>query len=259
MDLIFVAYILLAYWLYSYFARSDRGPKEPVGALRAACWFGVGAVIAAGVLNQLLVPKEVIEFVGAENPVTPPLATLVQGVMTISLIEETLKFVPLALFIYKKGYFNELTDGVVYFALAGIWFGSIESIGYASLYGGEVGLMRLIIAPFLHAGFTALAGIGLIRYKLVRRRWYVIAGWFALAVVLHALYNLSIFLSGGAILIALLIALAVNLGPFYFFKKAQRADELRGMSAVGVNKYCRNCGLPNPEGFLFCTRCGKKT
>lgn len=260
MELIVYAYIGLAIWLNRYFYTRDRGAKEPKYAIRNACIFGVGAVLAAGSLNAAIVPRAIFEAIGNPELIRLPISQLITGALLIGIIEETVKFVPLALYIFHKRYFDELTDGVVYFALCGMWFGVIESVMYTFEYGAGVGVMRLVVAPFLHAGFTAIAGIGLIKYKLLGHKSYQIIVWFGLAVLLHAAYDFFLFMREPLFaLLALGIAIYVNLRPFYFYRMTQKDDERMGRSAIGDNKICRSCGRPNPERNLFCTDCGQKT
>lgn len=258
MQFIVILHVGIALWLYRYFSSNDRGPKEPVNGLRIAAAFGVLAVLLAGFVNEFTLPETV--KLHLEGLYTADNNSLVYAAIVVGVAEELLKFAPLAVFIYRKGYFNELTDGVVYFALAGIWFGAIESITYAANYGESVGLMRAVTMPFLHAGLTALAGVGLARTKFVTRSWFSTANWLVLAVGLHALYDWLLFVGSEHLAIAALgIAIGINLGLFKFFRVAQKWDERRGMSAVGANNFCRNCGMPNPDKNLFCTRCGKRT
>lgn len=260
MELIVYAYIGLAIWLNRYFYTRDRGGKEPAYAIRNACLFGVGAVIAAGSLNAILVPRAIFEAIGNPELVRLPVSQLLTGALLIGVIEESVKFVPLALYIFRKRYFDELTDGVVYFALCGMWFGVIESLMYTFEYGAGVGVMRLVMAPFLHAGFTAIAGIGLIRFKLLGHKKHTIIIWFGLAILLHAAYDFFLFMREPLFaLMALAIAIYVNLRPFYFYRMTQKADEKMGLSAIGDNSVCRSCGQANPKRDLFCTQCGRKT
>lgn len=255
-----LVYIGLAIGLYYFFAKGDRGAKEPRSALIAACLFGFVATIAAGELNAAFVSKEVIELIGSEGTVIPPFVELIKAGLTIGLIEETVKFLPLAIFMYGKKYFNENTDGVKYFAMAGMTFGVIESILYTLTLGSGVGIMRVIIAPFLHAGFTALAGMGLIRFKLKRHNiFYLIAG-LGSAIILHGAYDFFLFSAQSwYILCALAIAVLVNIIPFRYFINARKADEKLGLSAVGENRFCRNCGQPNFDRHLYCVHCGQKS
>jgi RsiW-degrading membrane proteinase PrsW (M82 family) len=230
MTILLIAYVLLASFLYRYFARGDRGEKEPRRALRAACLFGVLAVLIAGSANSAFLPSEITAFLDAEDAPRPSLEVLLKAALTVGVIEETLKFIPLALYIYKKRYFNEMTDGVIYFALAGMWFGVIESIGYAMAYGTEVGFMRIILAPFLHAGFSSLAGMGLIKFKLTRNPAYLLTGLGA-AILLHGMYDFFLFSQDALLAMASLgIAAVVNFIPFRKFRSARRHDERLGLS-----------------------------
>jgi len=259
LEYIIGVYVLLALWLYRYFVKSDRGAKEPVKALRAACWFGVLALVIAGVGNAFLLPDELNNFIDFPDAPNPGLTTLIMGSLMIGVIEESAKFIPLALFLYPKKYFNESTDGVIYFGMAGMWFGVLENIMYALSGGVGVGILRIIMTPFLHAGFSSLAGMGLIRFKLTRNPLNLVMG-LGTAILFHGVYNFFLF-SREPILIlpAVALAILVNLGPFRYFKHARSLDEKQGLSAVGANKFCRKCGRPNPKGNLYCTFCGKKT
>ncbi len=259
MDIILFAYLGLAYWLYRYFVTNDRGAKEPKKALRLACIMGVVATVFAGILNDLFIPASVVSYLEDDGILAPSNATLLTSALTVGIIEESLKFLPLAFLIYRKPYFNETTDGIIYFGLCGMWFGVVESIGYALVFGPEVGFMRLLVTPFLHAGFSALAGWGLAMHKVHKTTLLVPAGLFASAIIGHGLYDFFAFTqttTGG--LIVLGMAIVTNMAVFVLFKKARASDERLGISAIGINKFCRNCGKPNPSLNLYCVNCGKK-
>lgn len=255
--LILVSTVVYLFILYT--VKADRGSKEPTRALFGAAGFGLLAVIIAGFLNELLIPSQALEAIGTEQSHTLPFGLLAQSVLTVGLIEEGLKAIPLALFIYRKGYFNELTDGVIYFGIAGLTFGIIEDLTYTAEYGVGVGIFRIIFSPYLHAGFTVLFGIALVQMKLLKKPFLFVVGGFGAAILAHALYDFAVFKGGFFLLLALALTVLLNTMIFVFFKKAQKIDEARGMSAVGINKYCRNCGVPNPKHYLFCEQCGKHT
>lgn len=260
MIILVFAYIFLAYWLHTYFARNDRGPKEPIKALRLAGFMGIVAGLLAGDLNQLFLPDSFLEYFNniANNAfMVPETGVLIKSFLIIGVIEESLKFVPLAILLYKKPYFNETTDGIVYFGLAGMWFGALENITYALEYGSGVGIARLIMTPFLHAGLSALVGWGLAQYKVEKTSLFLPIGLFVGAVLAHTLYNLLGFSAVSILIIPM--AIAINAGVFVLFNKSRRRDEQLGISASGANNFCRSCGRPNPQRNLFCVNCGKKT
>lgn len=246
--LVFVAFAAgLAWFLIAH----DRGQKEPVSALWIAAGLGLlGAVVAALAENKLIPANNIL-------PGTP-YGALLAATLAVGLIEETCKFLPLALVLYKRPYFNEHTDGVIYFALAGLGFGLPENVLYTLQFGTKVAAARLVMTPFFHAATTGLAGYFLVRRKLAGRPPYGV--WLPLAglVVLHGLYDFG--LSSGSMLLAaasLLITLGVSGGLFVAYLRGQEKDQDLGLSVVGHNSYCRSCGFPNPEHHLYCVRCGK--
>lgn len=137
----------------------------------------------------------------------------------VAVIEETTKAVLVVLLARKLGtYF--IRDGMVLGAAVGFGFASFESCGYAfnaviastnrtadvfSMV--ETELTRALLAPVGHGLWTALIGGALFaaaRNGKLRMTWSV-AGWWLVAVVLHAMWDLSdglaiwlTFLSTGA-------------------------------------------------------------
>jgi RsiW-degrading membrane proteinase PrsW (M82 family) len=229
----------------------DHGQKEPIAALWLALGFGLLGAVAASFLEGWFIPA---------NDILPgtPYGTLLISSLGIGVIEEGCKFLPLALVLYKKPYFNEHTDGVVYFALAGLGFGLPENILYTLQFGTKTGAARLLMTPLFHAATTGLLGYCLIKRKLARRSpfgvWLPLAG----VMVLHGLYDFG--LSSGSLLYSLgslMITLGIAGGLFVAFLHAQERDQDLGLSVVGHNSFCRSCGFANPRHHLYCAHCGK--
>lgn len=256
--LAFILFGLAIYLFILFIIKRDRGHKEPTSALFAAAGFGLLAVLLAGFLNELFVPSQIMDSFASGESHGLSKETLLYTALSIGLIEETLKNVPLAFFIYKKRYFDELTDGVIYFGIAGLTFGIIEDIAYTLMYGGGVGTMRIITSPYLHSAFCILFGIILIRTKVFKRPWLLAAAGLLAATLAHGIYDLLVF-SGGLInnLLVLLVAVSMNIIFFVLFRRSQREDEKRGHSSIGENKFCRHCGKPNPRRLLYCSFCGQ--
>jgi len=234
-----------------YFIVHDRGEREPVGALWAAAGLGLLGGVGAAILESVVLP------IGNLQSGTP-LVALFFASMGVGVIEEASKFLPLAALLYRKRYFNEHTDGVIYFAIAGLGFGLPENILYSLQFGAGVGLSRIILTPFFHAATTGMVGYFLAKGKLAGRAWYASAPLaLAAAMVLHGMYNFGLA-SGVPFLVGLsiLITLGVSVSLFIFFSKAIGLDQARGLSVVGTNNFCRTCGQPNPGRGLYCVRCG---
>lgn len=246
-----LVFIGLAVGLAWFLISRDRGQKEPIAALWMAAGFGLAGGLLAASLENWLIPA---------NNLLPgtPHGTLLLSALAVAVIEESCKFVPLALVLYKRPYFNEHTDGVMYFALAGLGFGLPENVLYTLQFGAKTGLARLLMTPFFHAATTGLVGYFLVKRKLAGKSPFGI--WLPLAgiIVLHGLYDFG--LSSGSNLFAdgsLLITLGLSIGLFMLFLRANEHDQDLGLSAVGHNAFCRSCGYANPQHHLYCARCGK--
>lgn len=249
---ILLAFILIVAAIIWFFLSHDRGAKEPVGALWAAGGFGVLAVIAASILNGFLPLDEAMR--------SKDLGLLLYGFLGVGIIEEAVKFLPLALFIYKKRYFNEHTDGIIYFACAGLAFGLLENIMYTVQQGAQTGLLRIIMVPFFHAATTGIVGYYLARAKVEGKSRATALPALMTLMLIHGLYNFGL-VSGVALFLVVSAALTalLSVGLFLFYMRANEIDKSVGLSSVGVNKFCRACGHPNLHHTLFCESCGKQT
>ena len=212
-------------------------------------------MVMAMVLEEVLLPVGLLTEGVIE---TVPKFDLLKLSMGIGLIEELCKFLPLALFIYGKRYFNEHTDGVIYFAAAGLGFGLPENIIYTLEYGAGTGILRMILTPFFHAATTAVIGYFLVRTKISGKSKLAVPLALLAIIIVHGLYDFGAFSGQPALIImSLMITLTLSVGIFLLYMRATERDQALGMSAVGNNSFCRNCGFPNPERKLYCTRCGR--
>ena len=249
--LVIVTFLALAVGFAWYLIKRDQGESEPVYALWAAFGFGALGVVVAGIL----------EFVLLADPSDPTqtISSLVWLSLAIAVIEEICKFVLVAWYLYGKRYFNEHTDGVIYFALAGLGFGLPENILYTFQFGASAGVARIIMTPLFHAATTALIGYALTRVKLdqARRRSFA---WMVLIVIgLHALYDFGLFSQSPLfVLLSIMITVGLAIGVFLLFLHARSLDQLKGLSRVGNNAFCRSCGTANPEHKLYCSHCGNR-
>ncbi|HET8560725.1 MAG TPA: PrsW family intramembrane metalloprotease [Marmoricola sp.] len=138
-----------------------------------------------------------------------------EGTVVAPLTEEAAKgvFVLLLLF-FRRRELDGILDGIVYAGMVGIGFAFTENILYlTSAYLGEHGsaggigdavqifILRCVFSPFAHPFFTAFTGIGIglavtTRSHLVRFLAPVVG--YAIAVVLHGMWNASLMLHGGS-------------------------------------------------------------
>lgn len=252
-QIIILLFLAMAAGFARYLVKRDQGESEPVKALWIAFGFGgVGLAMAAG-LELFLLPdiSGGVEVLGY--------GTLIWIALAIGLIEELCKAAFLIWFIYRQRYFNEHTDGVIYFALAGLGFGLPENIFYTYQFGASAGMLRVVMTPLFHAATTALVGYALTKVKLDGASKYSVITMLVWAVGLHALYDFGLF-SGNPlfILVSVLITLGLAVGVFLLFLHARSLDQLKGLSVVGKNNFCRSCGAPNSKHKLYCSHCGNR-
>lgn len=252
-QIIILLFLAMAAGFARYLVKRDQGEREPVRALWVAFSFGLVGIVVAAALESYLLPTEAIEA-GSLG-----LGALGWAVLAIGLIEELCKSVFLIWYIYGKRYFNEHTDGVIYFALAGLGFGLPENILYTYQFGAGTGMLRVVMTPLFHAATTALVGYALVKVKLgkaSKRSVLLMLGW---VIGLHALYDFGL-LSGDPLfaLVSIMITLGLAVGIFLLFLHARSLDQLQGLSVVGHNNFCRSCGTPNPNHKLYCSHCGKR-
>jgi RsiW-degrading membrane proteinase PrsW (M82 family) len=249
--LVIVTFLAIAGSFALYLVKRDKGEREPVGALWKAFGLGVLGLVAAAFIEYRLLPDPSIVVL-----TLPKLAAVSLG---IGAIEELVKSLPLALLLYRKRYFNEHTDGVIYFALVGLGFGLPENILYTLQEGPKTGLGRVILTPLFHAATTAIIGYALARVKIDHVSKWRFVGAVLAAIFLHGLYDFGLFSHSGLLtLLSIAVTAALTVGVFALFMRSKHLDEQQGLSVVGHNSFCRSCGHPNPKHNLYCTHCGNR-
>jgi RsiW-degrading membrane proteinase PrsW (M82 family) len=253
---VILAQIGVAVLFIRYLIQQNHGSKEPPKIIGLAIGLGVIAIVASYFLETWFVNPHLLVL----GPRQLSTAATLHNSLLVGLIEEGCKSLPLALLIYSRKYFNKITDGVVYFGISGMIFGLIENIKYSLTLGEAAGFGKIITGPYIHAGFAVLIGWTLARQKVLHRGWWLVVAGFIASLGLHGLYDFGlIYGSGWTVLLSLAITLAININIFVLLRDAQKEDGKLGLVAVGNNYYCRNCGVPNPDLFLYCLQCGKKT
>lgn len=215
-----IAFIVLAGAAAIFLVKHDIGEHEPVSALWAAFGLGVAGIVAALALEIVLVPHFTTD--GSSS-----LGMLAGVALQIAVIEELVKCLPLLVLLYKKRYFNEHTDGVIYFALAGLGFGLPENLLYTLQFGLEVGLLRLVLTPLFHAATTAIIGYALVRHKLDGFTTSRVVGVVVSVIGIHAIYDFGLF-SGKPLLIIVSLAITAGLGIglLALIRRARAQDRL---------------------------------
>ncbi len=246
-----IIFIVLTIGLAWYFITKDKGKKEPTSALWEAFMFGIVCAVAAIIIENFFVSLK-------STQVGTPILQLIINFLKVGFIEEIIKFLPLAIFIYHKRYFNQFTDGIIYFSLVGLSFGLIENFGYVLGFGASDTFARLFLTPFFHASTVAIVGFYLIKKKINHQKSFKMV-IFALigVIVLHTIYDTGLTVNNqlmNLLSIIISVGLAINLFLMYF--RARDLDQIYGLAEVGINNFCRHCGQKNKYHLLYCTRCG---
>ena len=189
-------------------------------------WGATIAVVAAFILEIVFELPYI--YSASRTEITPFLAVVVIA----PIIEEFTK--PLALRLKTVRYrLDELENGLIYGAVAGLGFSATENLlyGYSSLSEGIVAFLILMtIRSFggclLHASATALTGYGYGKTVMKHTSLFRVLPYFIIAIFLHGFYNFLVSYELIGMISGLLLAfLFVTLAITMVRKKIRTLDE----------------------------------
>ena len=176
--------------LYIYW--KDTHEKEPVGVLVMCFILGVLICFPAGFWNS-----GVFEIFGfdLDNNHNGLLLSFFMAFFVVGLGEETLKYLVVILYAFRKPCFNEPFDGIVYAVMVSLGFAAFENIFYVMEGGLGVAVLRMFTAVPMHAAFAVIMGyyIGLSKYYRGAARTEKSLKGLVYAVLLHGLYDFVLF------------------------------------------------------------------
>lgn len=212
-----------------YFLYSRDGVREPWYAVGEAFGFGLLAVLISLPLEAILIPDNARL---ATDILQPSILEALRLSLMIAITEEAAKFLPLALFIHKRRYFNRCVDGVIYFALAGLAFGVAENILYVWRYGADVGLYRAIVLVFFHAATSGIIGYAFAKAKIEKRGLGDALGLLGLMIIEHAIYDWGLILAvPSTIALSIIVTASLNVALFMVYRRARSYDAKHGLIA----------------------------
>jgi len=187
----------------------DRYDPEPVYALLLALsWGALGAIGFASLINEI-----VGGIAGAIAG--PEVGHAVMAVCCAPFVEESLKgMMIVGIFYFLRNEFDGVVDGIIYGTFIAIGFAATENVIYyaralhehdAATLGFTV-IIRGVLSPWGHPLYTSMTGIGIGLAREAERKWvrYVapFVG-FGFAVMLHAIWNGALALTGPIALLLL--------------------------------------------------------
>ncbi len=172
--------------LYIYL--KDKHEREPLGLLLLSFFYGALSVIVTLLISM---PLEVI-LINKQSAAE----LFADAFFKVALVEEFSKFIFIRFILFRNKNFNEPFDGIVYAAMVGMGFATLENILYVYQYGIPTGIMRMFTAVPAHACFAILMGYYLGRSKFTHQRklYYSLLALIS-ATVFHGLYDYFLFIT----------------------------------------------------------------
>ena len=182
-------------------------------------WGASIAVLAAFILELLL---EIQLFVSIRDE---GMVSLVAVILIAPVVEELTKPLALRLKTVKKE-IDELEDGLIYGAVAGLGFSATENLLYGldSLSEGLLFFFVLITmrsfgACLLHASATALTGYGYGKTIMKRASILSVLPYFILAIFIHSFYNFLVSVDVVGVGVGLIVAFVFVAFTIRFVRK----------------------------------------
>lgn len=213
-----IGYLLLTFlppavWLLFYL-REDRHPEPKLLLL---------LTFAAGMASAFIAMFLELVLIGPSGLLSPAFSMERQTFLfflTIGLVEEYVKYLPIKFLIIGRPDFDEPVDAMIYMMTAALGFAALENALFVfplvrqDLFAGlEVTANRFLGANLLHALSSGIVGFFLARAFFSPRRHHFVALGVMLAAVLHASFNYFILVretlpQGTSYIIALLATMA---------------------------------------------------
>lgn len=209
----FLPAIIYAIWIRN----TERYNRERWIPIIVCFLWGATVAVVASIILEIILEISITTSFNSTN-----LIGLSTAIIIAPFVEELVK--PFALRTKTvKNEINELEDGLIYGAVAGLGFSATENLfyGYSFLSEGLVVFLFLIIIRsfggcLLHASATALTGYGYGKTIIKKKSIIRVLPFFLLAVLIHASYNFLVSfdfigLISGLFLALILVAISIRI------------------------------------------------
>jgi len=200
----FLPPIIYAIWIRN----TEKYNREKWKPIIVCFLWGATIAIAASIILELILGITITISFDDGNTFG-----LITAIIIAPFAEELIKPLALRTKIVKKE-LDELEDGLIYGAIAGLGFSATENLIYGWGFLSEglfIFLVLIIIRSFggclLHASATALTGYGYGKTIIRRKSILRIIPFFILAFFVHAFYNFLVSLEIAGLIISLFAAL----------------------------------------------------
>lgn len=183
-----LALVPAALWLGIFYLQ-DRAEPEPKGYVLGV--FFLGALLARAVGQPLI--EEVFQVnTWASDQFGLKLAA---GILIVGTIQEFLKYAAVRYTMFRSQELDELVDGIVYGAAAGLGYATMLNITYVTQTGGVdlgIGATRIAVTALAHASFAGISGYFLGRAKFAAMGPWWLPGGLSLAIVLNGVVTVAL-------------------------------------------------------------------
>ncbi len=178
------------FWLWFWLKEEDEDDREPIGLIVIS--FIIGALM---VLIAVWLERSSLNFIKDNTT----------KIVVWAAIEELLKFLGVALIVFRTKIIDTPIDYPMYFIATALGFAALENFLYLinpqmtdSVVGALTGNLRFLGSTLLHAMSSAIIGsaLGLSFYLKQYRSIYLFAGVIS-AIVLHSVFNFFIMKGSG--------------------------------------------------------------
>ncbi len=204
---------------------TERYQREPWKAIFLSfIWGATIAIIASGIL-------ELFFGIPLSRAIHRNLYTIVIAVVIAPFIEELVKPLALTMNTVRKE-LDEVEDGLIYGAVAGLGFSATENLLYEWSHLSKalslfifVVVFRSIACCLIHASATALTGYGY-GMAIIKKRWKLtIIPFFLLAIFIHSFYNFIVSMKFFGGIVGITMAIIFSIGCIRWVrKKIKRLD-----------------------------------
>ena len=191
-------------WLLFFLARDKKCP-EPL--------YWVAATLVLGAFSAFLTIAIEFIFTNKLNITLPIIAeSLAQrnlmGFAIVSVVEEAMKFLVVYFLFNVNKCFDEAIDAMIYMVTAAIGFSMVENalavLGQLKISESLAMPFQITIARFLGANLLHIICCGVVGFfwakaLTTKKHWYLGIG-FILAVIIHTIFNYSLY-AGGVLLL----------------------------------------------------------
>ena len=217
MILLFVFAFLPAAIYVIWIRNTERYNRERWIPIIVCFLWGATVAIVASIILEIVLETSLAISINSTN-----VLGLSTAILIAPFVEELVKPFALRTKTVKRE-LDELEDGIIYGAVAGLGFSATENLfyGYSFLSEGLfVFLVLIIIRSFggclLHASATALTGYGYGKTVINRKSIIRVLPFFILAVLMHAFYNFLVSfdfigLISGLFMALIFVAISIRL------------------------------------------------